>query len=112
MASEVVLPVKKAATLADPVGSDRAALEGISDPESGNVGEYLDPELFDTTISTPQKNVGRFLDVDREPEYPGSSEVSPQQNVGTFIDADDDPVLSDESREVNIGDYLDPEDPE
>jgi len=109
MASEVVLPVNEDATLADPVDGDRAELDGLSDHEPDSAGEFLDPEMFDATLSTSEKNVGMFLDVDSEPEYPVSSEVSPQQNVGTFIDADDDSVVNDELPEINIGDYLDPD---
>ena len=59
--------------------------------------------------------MGEFLDADGKPSDLITTNILPQNNVSIFIDADGDIfdsyfVASDESRGVNIGEFIDPDD--
>ena len=113
MAYDAVRPVKDGATQPDVDNGDNAALDGIPAHDSVGLDEPLDPEMFDTTLTPNEQNLGIPLDIDGEPEFPPSYEDSPLRNVGGFIDADEVAdsglVPSDESEAVNTGEYLDPD---
>jgi len=114
LASEVVLPVKKDASFPDYVDVDHIEVSRINDQAPVSIGEYLDPDVFDTTRPSHQKNIGMFLDVDGEPGDQASSGPLPQRNVGTFLDVDGNDVdrgffLRNESKEDNIGKFIDPD---
>jgi hypothetical protein len=114
LASEVVLPVKEDASFPDHVDVDHIEVSRINDQAPVSEGEHLDPDVFDTTSPSHQKNIGMFLDVDGEPGDQTSPGPLPQRNVGTFLDVDGNDVdsgffLSNESIEVNIGKFIDPD---
>ena len=115
LASEIVLPVKEDASFPDNVDIDYIEVSRITDQAPVSVGEHLYPDVFDTTRPSHQKNVGMFMDIDSEPGDQASPGSFPQRNVGTFLDVDGNDVdsgffFSNESKEVNIGKFIDPDD--
>ena len=114
LASEVVLPVKEDASFPDNVDIDYIEVSRITDQAPVSVGEHLYPDVFDTTRPSHQKNVGMFMDIDSEPGDQASPGSFPQRNVGTFLNVDGNDVdsgffFSNESKEVNIGKFIDPD---
>ena len=82
---------------------------GMSLDADGELVEQLKYELLS------QRNIGKFLDVDYEPSDLIISGVSFQQNAGNLIDAesDFDSYLDSVggSDKINIGVFIDPDDP-
>ena len=113
LASEVILPVKEDASFPDHVDVDYIEVSRITDQAPVSVGEHLDLDVFDTIRPSHQKNAGTFLDIDGESGDQASSGLFPQRNVDAFLDVDgtdvdDGFLLSNESKEVNIGKFIDP----
>jgi len=84
-----------------------------------NTGVFLDadgePDDLNSSEELPVQNTGQFLDIDAEPERQSSSEITVPRNVGVFLDLDgpasDSHVdVSHESKEVNIGKFIDLDD--